>query len=178
MDNYNFNFTPPPSDPQLQGQQPQPQSQQAQKDQSKRPVIGPSPEILQLMEEMNSTLRRLRMLEERNSTLQRRDQVTDQNMLANQKKVAAEVKALNLELTEIKTELAKLKDTLSLVIQDLKECAKKDELAVLDKYLKLWEPVKFVTQNQVERIVNELMDGYQQKQAPQQTQQNPRSKPQ
>jgi hypothetical protein len=165
MDNFNFNFTPP----QARAQQPGQPFPQPQKDQSKKPAAGPSPELLALMDEMNSTMRRLRMLEERNSNLQRRDQMTDQNMLSNQKKVAAEIKALTSEFTEMKTELAKLKDTLSLVIQDLKECAKKDELAVLDKYLKLWEPVKFVTQNQVERIVKELMDGYQQKQAPQQS---------
>lgn len=153
MENFNFSFGQPQQNPQ---QSPLP----GQKDQKK--PIEPTPEMLQLMDQMNVAMRRLRMLEERNSNLGRRDQLTDQNMLANQKKVSTEIKSINLEIGEIKAELAKLKDTLGLVIQELKECAKKEDIAVLDKYLKLWEPVKFVTQNQVERIVKELMDSSQQ----------------
>lgn len=166
MENFSFNFTPPPAQPGQvppQGQQPQAPQPSSSKDAKKLPA-EPSPELLHLMDEMNSSMRRLRVIEERYSNIQRKNQLTDQNMLANQKKVATELKSLNQELGELKEEIAKLKDTLSLVIQELKECAKKDELAVLDKYLKLWEPVRFVTQNQVERIVRDSLDSYMQQQ--------------
>jgi hypothetical protein len=148
MDNFNFNFTPSQQNPQ--------QSQQGSKDLKKQ--AEPTGEVIQLMDQANVAMRRLRMLEERNSTIQRKNQLTDENMLANQKKVATEIKSINLELGEVKEEVKKLKDTLLLVIQELKECAKKNDIEVLEKYLRLWEPVKFVTQNQVERIVKELID--------------------
>ncbi len=159
MDNFSFNFSPqqqPPQQPQ-QGQQQHPP---ASKDPKKAPAETP-PEVLRLMDDVNVLMRRLRMLEERYSSIQKKNQLTDQNMLANQKKVSTEIKTINMEIDEIKADLAKLKETLSLVIQELKECAKKEDIAVLEKYLKLWEPVKFVTQNQVERIVRDILDSSQ-----------------
>jgi hypothetical protein len=150
MDNFNFNFTPGQPTP----QPPQP----GQKDQKKQPE--PTGEVVHLMEQGNVAMRRLRMLEERNSTLQRKNQLTDQNMLAHQKKVATDIRSINQEIGELKEEVAKLKDTMLLVIQELKESAKKNDIVVLEKYLKLWEPVRFVTQNQVERIVKDLIDDH------------------
>jgi predicted nucleic acid-binding Zn-ribbon protein len=128
------------------------------KDQRKRAETPP--EVLRLMDDVNVLMRRLRMLEERYSSIQKKNQLTDQNMLANQKKVSTEIKTINMEIDEIKADLAKLKETLSLVIQELKECAKKEDIAVLEKYLSLGA-VKFVTQNQVERIVRDILDSSQ-----------------
>lgn len=98
------------------------------------------------------------MLEERYSTLINKNQLTDQNMLANHKKLQTEIKSINMELTEMKSEIAHIKETNTLIIQDLRECARREDVEVLEKYLKLWEPVRFVTQNQVENIVMDIIE--------------------
>ena len=35
--------------------------------------------------------------------------------------------------------------------------AKKDEVKTLQKYVTMWEPIKFVTENQVEEIVKDMI---------------------
>lgn len=36
--------------------------------------------------------------------------------------------------------------------------ATKEEVHTLNKYINLWEPVNFVTQNEVEKIISRMLD--------------------
>ncbi len=104
------------------------------------------------------TMRGLRTLEERYSTTVRRIQVLEQNMLGSNKKISVEVKALNSEIAEIKKEMDQINGKIELIAKELQTLAKKDEVDVLKKYLNLWEPVNFVTQNEVEKIVRNIIE--------------------
>lgn len=155
--NYGFNIGSPSSQPGSapMSSQPSPQGNA----QGKKGVPVPQgPSISDLLESINSISRRLRVIEERYSNLISKNQLTDQNMLANHKKLRTEIKAISQEITEIKSDLTHLNETSNLIIQELRECARKEDVEVLDKYLKLWEPVRFVTQSQVEKIVRDVID--------------------
>jgi hypothetical protein len=119
---------------------------------------APSPEIHSLIQEVRQIDRRLRMLEERYTNVIRKTQVTDQNMLQSHKKIHVEMKAAESEVTELHRKINVLQETVGLAIQEIKDCARKQEIDVLKKYLELWQPVKFVTQNQVERIVEDVLE--------------------
>jgi hypothetical protein len=150
LPNFNVNFSQQP-----QQQQPAP----AEKEQGKKGAPVPQgPDMNMVLEQVNSAVRRLRMLEERYSNLTSKNQLTDQNMLMHNKKIGTDLKAINMELTEMKAEMAKIKETTTLIIADLRDCARKDDIEVLEKYLKLWEPVRFVTASQVERIVRDVVE--------------------
>jgi hypothetical protein len=149
---FGFNINAPG---QMQGPPQQPEKEQGKKG---APVVPAGPSTIELMDRINSLSRRLRMLEERYTTLLSKNQLTDQNMLTSNKKLNTELKTFNLELSELKSDFARLKDTNTLIIQDLRECARKEDIEVIEKYLKLWEPVRFVTQNQVENIVRDALE--------------------
>ena len=36
--------------------------------------------------------------------------------------------------------------------------ANKTELKVLEKYINIWEPIRFVTHDEVERVVEQILD--------------------
>ena len=137
-------------------QGPPPGSQPAE--QKKVSSLPPGPDMRDVISHMNSVTRRLRVLEERYTNLGSKNQLTDQNMLSHSKKTYTEIKDINLEITAIKSELARLKDTIRLIVADLRDCARREDIEVLEKYLKLWEPVRFVTQSQVERIVRDVLE--------------------
>ena len=40
----------------------------------------------------------------------------------------------------------------------IKDCAKTDDVKVLENYINLWDPIKFVTKDEVARIVEEALD--------------------
>ena len=86
-----------------------------------------------------------------------------QNMLTKNKNFYAEIKSLNLELTEVKKEINEIKDRLLSVIKEVQGFAKKEEVEMLKKYIELWNPVRFVSKNDVDDIVRDFMDQYQKK---------------
>ena len=96
----------------------------------KKGVIGA--DISSVNEQLNQVSRRLRDLEERYSNLQKKTQMTDQNMLTNHRKIAKEVKTTNSEMSDIRKEIRELKENVVLVIDELKNCARKDEVKTLE----------------------------------------------
>ena len=102
--------------------------------------------------------RRVRLLEERYNNLQTRVHVTEQNMLSRHKQLLSEIRALTSEISELKHSFDQLKNKLLELIKEVQLCAKKEELMVLEKYIRLWEPIRFVTHNEVEDIIKEVIE--------------------
>ncbi len=101
---------------------------------------------------------RLRLLEERYSLVQRRSQLIDKNMLAHAKELHAEIKTISTEMAEIKKEINELNEKSKLIIRELQNLAPRDEVEILRKYIGYWEPLNFVTRNEVTKIIEELLD--------------------
>ena len=68
-----------------------------------------------------------------------------------------EIKVLNEELLELKRNQEKMQKTMDLIIKELKQTAGKEEITVLRKYVDFWNPLTFVTQRDVERVVEVKM---------------------
>ena len=49
-------------------------------------------------------------------------------------------------------------EKMKMIIKELKLCSKSEDLTVLKKYIDLWDPVRFVTQNEVEKIIEEKIE--------------------
>ena len=108
--------------------------------------------------DINTLSRRLRLLEEGFTNLRRFFQVTEENSIAKNKHFSAEFKTLASDINEIRKEIQELREKLMLVIRELQTVARKEEVKVLEKYINLWNPIKFVTQNEVEQIINEVLE--------------------
>lgn len=121
-----------------------------------------SPEVSGIASDINALSRRLRLLEEGFTNLRKFFQVTEENMIAKNKHFSADIKTLTSDINEIRKEIQELKDKLLLVIRELQTVARKEEVKVLEKYINLWNPIKFVSQNEVEQIINEVLEKKQQ----------------
>ncbi len=117
-----------------------------------------APDMSGITSDVNTLSRRLRLLEEGFANLRRFFQVTEENIIAKNKHYSAEIKTVTSDITEIRKEIQELKDKLLLVIRELQTVARKEEVKVLEKYINLWNPVKFVSQNEIESIINEVLD--------------------
>ena len=115
------------------------------------------PDLKSFSEDMSNLNRRLRLVEETSTNIRRALQVTEQNMLSKNKTFSTDIRTITSDISDIKTEIAEIKEKILELIKELKEAAKRDEVKVLEKYINLWNPVKFVTQNEVEEIVKELI---------------------
>ncbi len=65
-----------------------------------------------------------------------------------------EVKVLSDELLEVKRAHDAMNQKLDLIIKELKRTAGQEEVMVLRKYIDLWNPLTFVTQRDLERMVD------------------------
>jgi len=106
----------------------------------------------------NSLSRRTRVSEERIVNINRKIQLADQNSMGSFKKIHTELRSSSDELIEVKKELSKMKMTMDLIIKELKLSAKKEDVNVLQRYINMWDPVKFVSQNEVEKIVKRILE--------------------
>lgn len=121
-----------------------------------------APDLSGITTDISMVSRRLRLLEEGFTNLRRFFQVTEENIVAKNKHFSAEVKTLTSDINEIRKEIQEMKDKLLLVIRELQTVARKEEVKVLEKYINLWNPIKFVTQNEVEQIINDILEKKQQ----------------
>ncbi len=108
--------------------------------------------------EMNTLSRRMRINEERSVNIRKKTQMIEHNMITNHKKLLSEIKYVNEEIADIKREFEELKAHVRSFSRELQESAKKEDVQVLERYINLWQPVEFVTRNEVEKIVKEIMN--------------------
>lgn len=119
---------------------------------------GPDPELASLRQEFNALTRRIREVEERYQNLRRKVQMTDQNIIGQNRKYMSELKVVNSDIMEIKHIINDLDNKMLLLIKELRMCARQEDLNVLEKYVAVWEPIRFVTRKEVERIMEDMIE--------------------
>lgn len=122
----------------------------------KEKPVGPS--ISDVLEQITTVDRRLKILEERYTDLNRKIQVTDKNMLDERRIVTREIKVIDSDILELKRQINELRDRIDMIISELKETSRKDDLDALKRYIELWEPVNFATRSEVERMIKEKLE--------------------
>jgi hypothetical protein len=58
----------------------------------------------------------------------------------------------------LKNSVEEVKERIRMLVSELRESAKQTDLDVLKKYMNYWEPIKFVTQEEVESIVRGILE--------------------
>ncbi len=96
---------------------------------------------------------RLRVLESKNSLLNERLLVVNQNMIKEYKKLLKDIRSIETEIREVKNDMQNLKKILKHLTDEAADFAKKEEIKILEKYIKLWNPLNFVTETDVQNIV-------------------------
>ena len=123
-----------------------------------KPAPGPSLEVLGLTEQLNGLAARIRVSEERSNELRKKLLFIEQNMLSNHKKLIGDLKESNGEIDEVRHKLAEVEDRVITIIKELRLTARKSDMDVMRRYIELWDPVKFVNAEQVERIVRDILE--------------------
>ena len=87
---------------------------------------------------------KLKSVEERNNLLKERILLLDKTFLNENRRLNEEIMEMKTTLMEIKDDTEQIKDSLRHIIKESAAFARKDELRVLEKKLKIWEPLKAV----------------------------------
>ncbi len=96
---------------------------------------------------------RVRGLEGKYNLLRDRVLIINNNMVEEYKKIITETKIINGDIKEIKSDIFKLKESIRHLIKETEIFARKDDVQFLEKYINLWNPMKFVTEEDVLKII-------------------------
>ncbi len=102
---------------------------------------------------VNELANRMRILEGKQSMGQEKLLVMNQNMITEYKKLLKEIKAIDAEVKDMRKEMANLKNVVKHLTEEAGQFARESDVKVLEKYIKLWDPLKFATVEDVEAIV-------------------------
>ena len=122
---------------------------------SKQP---PQPDMSAFHEDISNLSRRLRILEEGFTNFRRALHLTEQNMLDKNKLFTTEIRTIMSDIGDMKKDAYNIKERILELIRQFETTAKREDVKVLEKYINLWNPVKFVTQNEVQEIVKEMLE--------------------
>ena len=117
----------------------------------------PAPDIGGMTEQINTMAARVRIGEERYGELRKKMLLVEQNMLSNNKKAMTEIKSLQTDLMEVKRTMQAVEDRIITIIKEIRLTARKEDIDIMKRYLELWNPVKFITHDQVEKIIDEKL---------------------
>lgn len=79
-------------------------------------------------------------------------------MLSSDRKIKAEIKLLSSEFSDLKAQAAEASEKVKALIREMESFARIEDVDVIRKYLNLIEPLGFVTQNEVERMVRQAVE--------------------
>ncbi|MEK6934768.1 MAG: hypothetical protein AABW46_02720 [Nanoarchaeota archaeon] len=106
---------------------------------------------------LSDVINRIRTLESKYNLLGERLLIVNQNMIVQHKKIIPEFKAINSDVKEIKSELFKLKEVIKDLTRELEFFATKEDIKVLEKYINIWNPIKFITEDELDKILEEKL---------------------
>ncbi len=123
--------------------------------------FGPKPQPqqpdLSFKEDVTALTSRIRINEERMGELRKKLLLIEQNMLAQQKKSANDLRVLQADIIDSKHTIQAIEDKIITVIKELRLTSRKEDMDVMKKYIELWNPVKFVTRDAVETIIDDKL---------------------
>jgi hypothetical protein len=100
---------------------------------------------------------KIRDLEERHNLLKEKVLLLGQSFLKGGDRMSKEMALVKSDIRDLKTEVERIKDGIQHIIGETSDFARKEELSVLEKYMKIWEPLKFVKEEDVKRMIDEAL---------------------
>ena len=98
---------------------------------------------------------RLRLLEERYQQLRENIELLNQNMVDGYRKISKETRIINEDIRELKNNIQLIKEILEKITREASSFAKKDNLRILERYINMWNPLNFITEKEVKKIIKE-----------------------
>lgn len=125
---------------------------------SKMPGIPNAMDLKNVNDQISNLTRRLKLIEERFISLKSKSTMLEESEMDEKKIVEKEVKDLGTQIKDIKLSVSQIKDDVLLIIKELQTLAKKDKVDMLEKYIEIWSPINYVSQNEVSKMVKDMIE--------------------
>lgn len=121
----------------------------------RKPQPVSTDQLQKVVKDVNNLAASLRIMEERYTLMRGKSQLSEQNLIEMEQGVTKDIKLLSDEITELKHQLREITNTMRMVSSELANMVSKDEFRVIERYIEMWEPMSFVTRNELSKMVAE-----------------------
>ena len=97
---------------------------------------------------------RLKDTDERNKLIRERVLLLGKNLISSRQETEDEIKNLKQENIQIQQDLEKLKRTSNSLLTEFGKFVKREELALIERMLKDFQPLEFMRKKDVEELIN------------------------
>ncbi|MBT6689969.1 hypothetical protein HN903_04650 [archaeon] len=113
----------------------------------------PQPQENQIKSLLSDFNTRLRDLDERNKLIRERVLLLGKNLISSRQDIEDELKEIKKNNQEIKQDLEKIKRTSNLLLTEFNKFVKREELALVERMLKDFQPLEFMRKKDVEELI-------------------------
>ncbi|MBI4140081.1 hypothetical protein HY483_03920 [Candidatus Woesearchaeota archaeon] len=106
-------------------------------------------------EEINALNARIRVVEERINDMRKRFKFLEENMIAYHKKNLKDAKDQQQQTYDVRRGLKILEGKMLVILKELQLAATKQDVTTLRKYIELWNPLKFITEETLQKRIDE-----------------------
>ncbi|MBS3134859.1 hypothetical protein J4406_00595 [Candidatus Woesearchaeota archaeon] len=105
------------------------------------------------MNEQYDPAERVRVLESKYNYLRDRIILINENLISEYKKMNQDIKIIDSEIKDLKKDIFEMKEAMRHVLNEMKNFASKEHFKVLEKYINMWNPFNFVTEEEVLNLI-------------------------
>ncbi len=111
-------------------------------------------QVAALLSEFNT---KISDLESRHEMLRERTFSLGNSFIKVRDDLKREINLIKDDIRSIKDEIEKLQEFVRHILSETDNFARKEELQIFEKYMKLWEPLKFVRTEEVKGLIDEAI---------------------
>ncbi len=115
---------------------------------------NPEENALSIISDINA---RIKDLDEKNNFLKEKMILLSQSFLKQENELTKELAILKDEIQNLRDEIDRIKEGVNHIIHESAAFARKEELKVLERYIKLWEPLKCVKEDEVKKMIDDAL---------------------
>lgn len=97
----------------------------------------------------------LRVLESKYSYLRDRIVLINENLINEYKKLNQDIRVVDSELKDLKADIFELKEAIRHILGEMQHFASKENFKVLEKYINVWNPFNFITEEEVLKLIKQ-----------------------
>ncbi|MFA5303981.1 MAG: hypothetical protein WC393_05625 [Candidatus Nanoarchaeia archaeon] len=101
-----------------------------------------------IMQRINEISTRVRLCEERINHDRERIRVFDDQILNDKKEISSMISDTSNEIIELRKTIKNIEDTIFHIIKELELTAKKQEISIIEKYVSMMDPTRYVTKEE------------------------------
>lgn len=117
-------------------------------------------EISSIISEFNT---KIVDIEGRYEILKERMLLSNESFLKTRDNLNNEIRNVKNEVAELKKSVEKIKEIAQHLMNETEAFARKEQIGVLERYMKMWEPLKFVKAEEVKEMINEAIESHKSK---------------